>query len=126
MKYWETKSYQIFSWILVLAYMLLIFHFSSQTSAPLPSDFPNIDKVLHFHEYLLLGFLLAHAIPGTHTRKRFWLAFLIAILYGATDEIHQYFVPPRECDVLDWLADASGAWAGAWIYLKAETIWRKL
>jgi len=38
---------------------------------------------------------------------------LIAAAYGATDELHQYFVPGRQADVADLLADAIGAIAAA-------------
>jgi VanZ family protein len=30
-------------------------------------------------------------------------------LYGASDEFHQYFVPNRDCEFWDWLADFGGA-----------------
>ncbi len=125
MKYWETKSYRVFSWLLVLGYMALIFRLSAQPDVHLPEGIPNVDKVLHLLEYSGLAFLLAHAIPGAHHRKRFWLAWVIAVLYAGSDEIHQYFVPPRTCDFFDWLADATGSWIGAWLYLKSESIWRK-
>jgi len=34
---------------------------------------------------------------------------IIVSLYGATDEFHQYFVPNRDCEFWDWLADFGGA-----------------
>ena len=40
-------------------------------------------------------------------------AVLIASLYGVSDEYHQRFVPGRMFDVLDMVADALGASAGA-------------
>jgi len=43
----------------------------------------------------------------------FWTAALFATLYGATDELHQYFVPTRTFDPADWLADAVDAFAAA-------------
>lgn len=33
---------------------------------------------------------------------------IITSLYGVSDEVHQYFVPNRECEVLDWAADFIG------------------
>ena len=36
-------------------------------------------------------------------------AVVVATLYGISDEIHQYFVPPRQVEVRDILADALGA-----------------
>lgn len=43
-----------------------------------------------------------------------WIG-LIGILYAATDELHQYFVPGRSCDFTDWLADIAGLACGALI-----------
>ena len=43
---------------------------------------------------------------------------LITVLYGATDELHQYFVPNRSCDIWDFVANAVGAViAGYIIYI---------
>lgn len=36
-----------------------------------------------------------------------WTA-VICIIYGATDEVHQYFVPNRSSEIQDWIADAAG------------------
>jgi VanZ family protein len=43
----------------------------------------------------------------------FILTACIAAVYGIVDEIHQYFVPGRDCSPWDWVADALGAAAGA-------------
>ena len=37
---------------------------------------------------------------------------LFAAAYGLSDELHQHFVPGRQADWLDWLADAGGGLAG--------------
>ncbi len=68
---------------------------------------PPWDKLAHLAAYAVLGFLLGQ---GT---GRPALAFLIAALYGVSDELHQTRVPGREASVLDWLADAAGALLGA-------------
>jgi VanZ family protein len=34
-------------------------------------------------------------------------------LYGASDEVHQHFNPPRDAEVLDVMADVIGAAIGA-------------
>lgn len=51
---------------------------------------------------------------------RWWpaiaLAALLASAYAATDEWHQLFVPGRDSDVRDWLADTIGAAAGSGFY----------
>jgi hypothetical protein len=47
-----------------------------------------------------------------------WLAVLIVSVFGVTDEWHQSFVPGRDCDVLDWLADTTGAALAVTLYVK--------
>jgi VanZ family protein len=37
------------------------------------------------------------------------------MLYGVSDEFHQYFVPGRSVEALDVLADALGGLLGAWM-----------
>jgi len=41
------------------------------------------------------------------------LATVITSLYGATDELHQSFVPERMADIRDWVADTLGGLLGA-------------
>jgi VanZ family protein len=73
------------------------------------------DKVLHFIAYAVLAALLCRALSGsgvTAARTLLW-AFVLATLYGVSDEVHQSHVPGREADVMDLLADALGAAGGA-------------
>ena len=44
------------------------------------------------------------------------LSVVLSSLYGVSDEIHQYFVPFREADLLDVLADTLGSIMGVYIY----------
>lgn len=108
------------AWALVLLYMGAIFYLSHQPTVPIPMRFPHQDKVMHFGAYFLLAAFLAHAIFPAGLKRRFWLALVIASLYGVSDEIHQMFVPGRDASVLDWLADTAGAWMGAFLYLNSR------
>lgn len=104
-----------------LAYMLLIWVLSS-FPIQLPLErIPFRDKAVHFVEYGTLGALLSHALRITYPRWRLpgvWLcAALVTTLWGAIDEIHQAYVPGRNSDAADLVADAVGALAGAAIYL---------
>lgn len=114
---WDTLHEKPWSyWLPVVAYAGLIFYLSSlpHPTEELPSWFgPFNDKLIHVVEYGVLGILLYRALRwasgawfATHA---WWLASLGAVLYGVTDEIHQSFVPPREADHLDVVADAVGA-----------------
>lgn len=83
------------------------------------------DKVGHFVEFGFLAFLAANALltlPGIAAaergRRNAWLlAVLIATLWGIVDEIHQIWVPTRNSDPFDALADLLGAMVGAWLLL---------
>ena len=45
---------------------------------------------------------------STFTRNAFLWSAVITIIYGASDEFHQYFVPNRSSEVQDWFADIAG------------------
>ena len=100
-----------------LAYAAVIFALSSQ-SRPLPflpDEFLLHDKLLHALEYSVLGALLVLSLrlAGLRPRTALLVAVLLGSLYGATDEIHQSFVPGRDAAVLDWVADTLGVILGA-------------
>jgi VanZ family protein len=104
-----------------LLYMLLIWALSS---FPIQLDFSRVplrDKGVHFVEYGTLSVLLTHALCITAPQRRAILiwgsAVLITLVWGATDEIHQAFVPGRFADVGDLIADGCGAVAGSLAYL---------
>jgi VanZ family protein len=49
--------------------------------------------------------------------RRPWLAWLLAVLYAATDELHQSLVPGRHPSPVDVLLfDNVGALVGVWLY----------
>ena len=93
-------------------------------------DIPNIDKLFHFVEYLILGYLWARALANTSDKPNylhiFAAALVISTLYGASDEIHQLFVPARSCDWIDLLSDFLGSAAGAGICVYKERIKRAI
>jgi VanZ family protein len=96
--------------------MGLIFAISSISTLPTLPGNPS-DKLEHFGEYAVLGALLVRAIGGlrgtTQAARVVILAIVIGAIFGLTDEGHQYFVPGRDSDWHDALADAIGASAGA-------------
>jgi VanZ family protein len=85
--------------------------------------FNNFDKILHFCEYSILGFVLARSFFWEttlhHFKKNIWfyIPFMLFFL-GAADEIHQYFVPYRQMDVFDLMADMAGGMTGALVGMR--------
>jgi len=106
------NTHRLLLWAPVALYMMLIFWLSSISRPPdLPSGVS--DKGAHVLLYSGLGALLVRARAGGWRRPVTLgiaaAAIVVATLYGITDEIHQHFVPPREVEVRDILADAIGA-----------------
>ncbi|OQY28486.1 MAG: hypothetical protein B6244_06970 [Candidatus Cloacimonetes bacterium 4572_55] len=97
------------------AYMGLaaIFVVSAIPSNKLPSPVIQLsDKFLHLFVYLILGILLRRAFAFSRNTKfqvhALELALISGILWGISDELHQWFVPGRLADLYDVLADAIG------------------
>jgi VanZ family protein len=94
-----------------------IWFLSAQSILPQPKGILGFDKVQHLIAYLVLAGALGLWLPsGFWQRRRAWALGLTALLgsvYGVIDEVHQYFVPGRDCNVWDWIADTLGAILGA-------------
>lgn len=106
----------------MLLVMGTIFYLSHQSFSDSPPLFPGFDKLAHFTIYGVLGMTILFA-QSEKTRNNalnsgFWV-MLVATLYGISDEIHQSFVPGRQPDVFDVLADSFGAFTVSLLwYLK--------
>jgi VanZ family protein len=103
-------------WGPVALYMALIFALSSLWRPPgVPGRLS--DEAGHVVLYFGLGALLVRALAGGWTAvvtvRTAALATLIATLYGASDELHQHFVPFRQMAALDVVADGIGAASAA-------------
>jgi VanZ family protein len=111
------RSRAISLWLPVGAWAAVIFALSSVPS--LSSGLGEWDYVLrkcaHMTEYAVLAALLYRAFD------RELPAFLAAVAYAATDELHQHFVRARHASVVDVAIDAVGATIGllAWTRLRA-------
>jgi len=103
-------------WLPVAVYAVAIF-VVSHLPAPPPLPGGASDKHGHMAAYAGLSALtlraLAHARWAHVTTGRAAVAALGATLYGASDELHQWFVPTRDADLGDLAADAAGAAAAA-------------
>ena len=101
-------------WAPVALYMGLIFFVSAQPA--LPQAVEHVwDKARHAVGYAGLAVLwvwaLSDRLRQPVTAGMLVLAWVLTSAYGASDEWHQSFVPPRQADVADWLADSIGATA---------------
>ena len=111
-------------WLPVIFWMALIFFLSSRPSTSVSSNaiFEFLFfKGLHIIEYGMLFFLIYWASKKTFSFS-FWetilLSFVLTIIYGISDEIHQLFVPTREGRLRDVFIDAIGAFLGSLVIKK--------
>ena len=98
-------------WVPTVLWMGVIFFLSSLTESVTPGRDILPDKVCHAGEYFILAFLILFALQRT-TRLSFFAGFWITLAwctaYGVSDEFHQLYVPTRNCDIADLVADVCG------------------
>ena len=105
-------------WIPALLIMMIIFLFSSRASDELP-NFLGWDYVIKKSAHVIIyGLLAAAFFFAFHFAPKYRrTAWLLAILYAATDEFHQSFVSGRHSSVMDILIfDNFGALLALWLH----------
>lgn len=109
-------KHQLLYWLPVYLYAGAIFYLSSVSVLPEPEQQFGItisDAVKHIVEYLILSFLLFRAFTNSNSpsikTRAYLLAITLSILYGITDELHQFFVPERVCSGLDVFFNGIGS-----------------
>ena len=107
-------------WLPLIVYCLAIY---VQSDYPSPEKMPTwtfSDKMLHVGAYGLLGILFFRAYETLPLKVNKTLLIILSIgsatLYGISDEIHQYFVPFREADIMDVAANTIGSVCGVYFY----------
>jgi VanZ family protein len=109
----------LFYWLPIFIYCLLIYIQSSYPSLERVPQFPYLDKLTHGGAYGLLSILFYRAYR-THIKNNLNLVILLSIasssLYGITDELHQHYVPYRNADLMDIVADIIGSILGVYVY----------
>ncbi|GAA0317264.1 VanZ family protein [Bacillus carboniphilus] len=139
------------SWIIVVAWMVLIFNLSAQPahqsnklskgvtgtvvetihkvnpSTEITVDSLNhmVRKNAHFIVYLVLGILvvMALSVSGVLGWKTIIYGLGLCVLYAISDELHQIFVPGRGAQVKDVMIDSSGALVGIGIGMGTRSLW---
>jgi len=96
-------------WLPAVLYAVVIFYLSSLSKPPAVEELIGLkfsSLIKHYIEYLIFGFLLFYAVWKYD--RRVLLVILIGAVYAASDEIHQFFVPGRIMDFMDFLLDFFG------------------
>ncbi|MGG3466156.1 VanZ family protein [Neobacillus pocheonensis] len=147
------KIKSLLPWVFVFLWMFLIFNLSAQPASQSNSLSLGVtDKVIetlnkikpgadlnmedvnhvvrknaHFFAYLILAVLSLNALRnGDKLGGKKWLVALgICVLFAASDEFHQRFVPGRGPQVKDVFIDSSGALLGIMIYTAVNKILKR-
>jgi VanZ family protein len=110
----------LYYWLPVCLYCLLIFIQSSNPAPEQIPPLPYLDKLIHLGAYAVLGVLFVRAFASANLKgHRLLVPILAAVaasLYGISDEIHQAFVPFREADHWDAIADILGSIIGVALF----------
>jgi VanZ family protein len=111
------RSRAVSFWLPVVAWAALIFALSSvpHLSSGLGTWDYVLRKCAHMTEYAILGVLLLRAFGREAP------AFLAALAFAASDELHQHFVAGRHGSAVDVAIDAIGITFGllAWTRVRA-------
>ena len=87
-----------------------------------------IRKVAHFSIYTVVGLLLM-GLLSTYKIKENWrmiLSILLGMIYAASDEIHQSFIPGRSPKITDVCIDTLGVILGILLILLAIKIYNRI
>jgi VanZ family protein len=108
-------------WLLVAAWMIVIFIGSSIGSLPRVGGKTSdavVHRVAHVIEFAVLGALTLRALRQEQpiTRREVIATLIIVALYGVSDEVHQRFTPGRSSEGSAVVFDMAGGLIGAWAY----------
>jgi len=103
----------VYYYLPAIVYAVGIFVLSSIPGlAPPVVGFRFSDKFYHFLEFFGFGFVLLRAFANSDSTllssRSLESTAVLGSLYALSDELHQYFVPNREMEFWDFLADAVG------------------
>ena len=134
------RKITIFSWILVILWMVFIFSMSSKVREESNDLSQNVTRVsikiiervtpitdididefnyiirksAHLISYMILAILMTQALRISKVKgyRLYIISLILCIIYAISDEIHQSFVPGRGPQLLDVIIDTSGASIG--------------
>ncbi len=96
-------------------WLALTFVLTSIPNLSLEVPVSGIDKLAHLGFYGVTGFFFAlwRRAAGASPARAVALAAMFALAAGCLDEVHQFWIPGRSADPVDWLADTVGGGGGA-------------
>ena len=111
------EKHNVLCWVITVLIGVAIFYASSIESEPAEPGVPNIKAMIyHVLAFFFLAFFLSISLVNGKNKKLIILAIVLAILYGVSDELHQFFVPGRHMSLFDVFLDGAGVIFAVMIY----------
>lgn len=111
-------------WLPVFVYAIIIFYLSSLPGKEIPQLFTLQDIPAHFFEYAVLAILVNRALKAhrffSGALTRFLWTACLCVIFAASDEFHQAFVPNRDASFYDVISDTAGILAA-----HVTQLWRR-
>ncbi len=111
----HTPSRWQWGYALALAATVVWASSHGQVAIPDCANFVNFDKLAHASIFGLMATLVLRPFRA----RPIVLSIVIVSLFGAAAELPQHFTPGRSMDILDWVADTTGAV----VAVSAYTFW---
>ncbi len=125
---WFEKNYKISLLVAVLIAIAMFYISSLENFAVSGVKLgTNLRAVLyHILAYFFLALFLNFSLVKGKNIKFIFIAILITLMYGITDEIHQYFVPGRNASISDVGINFAGIALASLFYLVSIEFRRKI
>lgn len=59
---------------------------------------------------------MSYSLKNSGFKNYVFMGWILASLYGITDEIHQSFIPMRDASFWDFMTDSIGSLAGVYLH----------
>ncbi len=102
---------KVIGWGPAALWAAVLFLLSAWSSPGVSLD-SGLDKVVHGGVYMILGLSLAWGRTRTASGVSVAVLIVMGVVYGALVEWYQTFVPGREAELMDGLANAIGVLVG--------------
>ncbi len=113
----EIEKHRKFAIVFIVIIALEIFLVSSIPGSAVSSGF-DLSVFYHFIAFFLFNlFLLIYVWDREKgIGKKLILVLFISVVYAALDEFHQFFVPLRTPDIMDFAVDSAGIFLSTIVY----------
>jgi len=117
--------YSRVSFLLAFLVGAVIFFWSAVPGMPAPEVSPiSLSTLYHFGMFALFTSFLLLIIWFDFKTGKIFLVLLLVLVYAGLDELHQFIVPGRSCDILDFGVDALGV-LGSLMFISFCRLFRK-